>query len=571
MNRKLKIGFRVVAMQQWLSSSRQVGCLIVFWIGVIAWSSTLALAQEAVVNNKFPSTRLKAFPVFNDSSRNLLRSRAARARNSFRAYPKTHPTAYPSYSPRLAPLPTLKRAPHPAPESVSESVFKPALESDFQPLSKAASEPASESVLKSAASAAEPDLEPAPAPEPIASAPAPEPAASAAEPDLEPAPESGIAAYAAEPDLESAPASEPAAESDLEPESDLKSDPLKEFSEAIAQPSSRLDDSPSFESPSAAPISIAKELKKQPSQLAAKSVSVSKKATIEPRPRTTELTRYSNLSKSVARPVPRISSAGDEAFTEPIERIKIAAAENGIIGDVAVKRGDAVETGDLLFELDMSVLEASRKLATAKANSKASLKAAEVELAARTKNYEEKVALMADRTVSSEEVQQAKTEVGLAQQKIEAIIEEQGQANLETKRIETLMEQRRTRSPINGVVIDVNRKPGEYVSSSDPHIATVVQLDKLRVVFHLPTVQVESVRSGDVASLLFPESGLQAEGVVRYVAPITDAVSGRVRVEVLVENESGEYRSGVRCRILQSGTRQSMLDSDSAEPQTAHH
>ena len=332
-----------------------------------------------------------------------------------------------------------------------------------------------------------------------------------------------------------------------------------------------MDDSPSFESPSAAPISIAKELKKQPSQLAAKSVSVSKKATIEPRPRTTELTRYSNLSKSVARPVPRISSAGDEAFTEPIERIKIAAAENGIIGDVAVKRGDAVETGDLLFELDMSVLEASRKLATAKANSKASLKAAEVELAARTKNYEEKVALMADRTVSSEEVQQAKTEVGLAQQKIEAIIEEQGQANLETKRIETLMEQRRTRSPINGVVIDVNRKPGEYVSSSDPHIATVVQLDKLRVVFHLPTVQVESVRSGDVASLLFPESGLQAEGVVRYVAPITDAVSGRVRVEVLVENESGEYRSGVRCRILQSGTRQSMLDSDSAEPQTAHH
>ena len=71
---------------------------------------------------------------------------------------------------------------------------------------------------------------------------------------------------------------------------------------------------------------------------------------------------------------PGINSAGNEAFTEPIETIKIASSELGIVGKVEVKRGDKVGVDDLLFELDMTVLEASRRLALAKANSKARLK-----------------------------------------------------------------------------------------------------------------------------------------------------------------------------------------------------
>ena len=513
MNRKFKSGFFAVAMLQIRSSFRHIGCWFALGIGVITWSPTLAQAQEAVVDNKVPSNKAIGLATLNNSNTNQLRLGTSSSGSSFRSYPKTRHAAFPSYSarrrsPRLASLPKLERAP------------KPVLESTL--------------------------------------------------------------------------------------EADRKSEPVKEIFAAIMQASSRLDEGPSLnppspapigiamdkppapapisvakakdKSPSFSPISIAADPQKPPRLPAASTVWVSKKTRLTPRPRTAELTRYSKLSKTVARfattstaIAPRISSAGDEAFTEPIEAIEIAAAENGIIGDVAVKRGDSVETGDLLFELDMTVLEISRKLAAAKANSTARLKSAEVEFAARNESYEKKFSLLADRTVSIEEVSQAKVEADRARRKMEAIIEEHGQANLETKRIETLIEQRRVRSPINGVVVEVKRKPGEYVSNSDRHVATVVQLDRLRVEFHVPTVQAESVRSGDVASLLFPETGEQAQGVVQYVAPITDAVSGRVRVEVLIENKRGEYRSGVRCRILQSGTRQAMLHADSTEPQADHH
>ena len=256
----------------------------------------------------------------------------------------------------------------------------------------------------------------------------------------------------------------------------------------------------------------------------------------------------------------RALTAGDEAFTEPIETIKIASAESGIVGKVKIKRGDVVSAEDLLFELDMSVLEASKRLASAKANSKARLKAAKVEFEAKTKRLKKLILLREDGAGSVQEVEKAKTDAEVSRQSVEAIIEENEQAALETKRIESQMELRRIRTPIRGIVIDIRKKEGEYVSSSDPHLATIVQLETLRVVFYLPTSRVSRIKQGDYAELLLTETKQHAKGLVEYVAPITNADSGRVRVEVLIPNEAGEYRSGVRCRVLDVFAQQSMLD-----------
>jgi len=257
----------------------------------------------------------------------------------------------------------------------------------------------------------------------------------------------------------------------------------------------------------------------------------------------------------------RALSAGDEAFTEPIETIKIASAESGIIGEVKVKRGDVVEADGLLFELDMSVLEASKRLAQAKANSRARLKAAQVEFEAKTKRHSQLVELQKEGAGSHEEVEKAYADVEVSKQAVEAIIEENEQAALETKRIESQMELRRVRSPMKGIVIDIRKKAGEYVSSNDPHLATVVQLDTLRVVFYLPTARVVKIKQGDNAEILLTETKQHAKGLVEYVAPVTNADSGRVRVEVLIPNPNGEYRSGVRCRVLEVFAQHSMMQA----------
>ena len=50
--------------------------------------------------------------------------------------------------------------------------------------------------------------------------------------------------------------------------------------------------------------------------------------------------------------------------------------------------------------------------------------------------------------------------------------------------------------------------------------------------------------------------GTSNKGMVEFVAPITMADSGRVRIDVLIENQDRAYRSGVRCRLVHRVARQ---------------
>jgi multidrug efflux pump subunit AcrA (membrane-fusion protein) len=49
--------------------------------------------------------------------------------------------------------------------------------------------------------------------------------------------------------------------------------------------------------------------------------------------------------------------------------------------------------------------------------------------------------------------------------------------------------------------------------------------------------------------LTFPTSGQKATGTVEFISPVTEAESDTVRVKVLIDNEQGKYRCGIRCAI----------------------
>ncbi len=251
---------------------------------------------------------------------------------------------------------------------------------------------------------------------------------------------------------------------------------------------------------------------------------------------------------------------GDVAFTEPVELIKVACGETGIVGSVRVVRGARVQRDELLLELDMSVLEAAQQLAAAKARSTARLNAAQVEFEQKNQRYQKLEQLLRENAGSPEEVERAKADMQVANQNVVALQEEKEQNQLELKEIEARIERRRVRSPIGGDVVDVRRKQGEFVSPNDPHVATVVRLDQLRVVFHLPTGKAASFQRGDVVNVLLMQSDEVTEATLEYVAPITSADSGRVRVDALIENADGRFRSGVPCQMVNVSARHSRLD-----------
>ena len=94
-----------------------------------------------------------------------------------------------------------------------------------------------------------------------------------------------------------------------------------------------------------------------------------------------------------------------------------------------------------------------------------------------------------------------------------------------------MIETAHVRSPIDGVVAKVHKEEQEYVSNNSAAVATVVQLDPLRVVFTVPTAYAVRFKAGQVVALELPESGKKAKGSIELIAPMTEAESGTTRVK----------------------------------------
>ena len=241
---------------------------------------------------------------------------------------------------------------------------------------------------------------------------------------------------------------------------------------------------------------------------------------------------------------------GDETFTEPIHEIKVASAESGIVKRLHVELGSQVMIDDLMLELDAAVIEATRNIALAKSRNQAKLNAARVEFKIKNDRYQKLLRLLDEGAGSPEEVERALGDTAVAEQNIEAIREELGQHQLEVLQYDAQLERRRIRSPIQGQVVEIRKKVGEHVSQSDPHLITIVRLDALRAVFHIPTATAGTLRKDDIVPVHLTETDERVEGKVEFVAPITRADSGRVRVDVVIDNQHSKYRSGVRCQLL---------------------
>jgi RND family efflux transporter MFP subunit len=244
--------------------------------------------------------------------------------------------------------------------------------------------------------------------------------------------------------------------------------------------------------------------------------------------------------------------ANDEikGFVEPLNEVQVAAPEAGLIQSIDVKDGQAIQRGQTLARLDAGVLEATLALAKAKAQSKAQIDAAAAEYQLRKARLDAITKLHKQGNANSEELQRARRDAAIAESKLTAAREEVELNALEARRIEAQIERRSIRSPIDGVVLTVEKQPGEFLSPADPVFMTIANLETLRVRFHVATRRATQYQVGQVVNVLFPESGRHTQATIAFVSPVTDADSGTVRVDVTIDNRKGLFRSGVPCTFL---------------------
>ena len=247
----------------------------------------------------------------------------------------------------------------------------------------------------------------------------------------------------------------------------------------------------------------------------------------------------------------RIERRTLEGFAEPYQTIEIAASEAGIVQEVRVELGQAVKKGDVLAVLDDEVLKASLEIAQLKAQSTAALDASKVEIELRQQKLAALTQLNRSGSGSREEYARAKADVEFANAKLKGAEETLAADRLEVKKIDAQLRQRTIRASLNGVVTDIHRDPGEFVSGAEPKLFTVVRLDRLRVKFYVPAEHSLRLNKSDRVKIQAANDDKPTAAEVEFVSPVTHAESGLVRVDVILDNRDGRLRSGQRWLLIQ--------------------
>ena len=238
-----------------------------------------------------------------------------------------------------------------------------------------------------------------------------------------------------------------------------------------------------------------------------------------------------------------------EGLTESFRKIDLAAAETGLMQEIAIEEGQRVEKGQILARLDDLVLQASLAVAAAQKEAVGQIRTAEAELKLRSTRYSKLMELKQRGHATAEEVTVADSEKEVAAAKLLQAKEALKVRQLEYDRILAQIERRLIRSPVNGVVTNVFREPYEFVSYAEPVVMTVVQLDPIVAVFTLSPSEARELKLGKELSVKLNSSKQPARGVVSYISPVLDAESGTLKVKVKIDNPSGKYRSGDRCTL----------------------
>ena len=237
------------------------------------------------------------------------------------------------------------------------------------------------------------------------------------------------------------------------------------------------------------------------------------------------------------------------AFLVPHRRVRLAAGEPGLVARVAITRGSRVRAGEVVVELDRGVLLAQRRIAEAEAADTAAVDAKRVELELAERRLQRMRELSRDGLGSDEELTQAEGNRRVAQLQWQAAEQARQRAGLRMAEVDARLAARQVVSPIDGVVTEVQPEAGEFLSAADPQVAEVVDISRLRASFYVSTAVAVTLATGSRVAMRLPETDQTATGTIEYVSELTRADSGRVRVDVTLDNADGRYRSGLRCTV----------------------
>ena len=187
------------------------------------------------------------------------------------------------------------------------------------------------------------------------------------------------------------------------------------------------------------------------------------------------------------------------------EYVYVASPLGGALTNLAVARGDAIKTGQLLFELERgseaaAVQQAEKNLAQAKAN----LVLSEAEFARRQQLRNDQG------VISAEELDQTRAQRDADQARVDSQT-----AALDKAR--WAFDQKQQFAPANALVQDTLYRAGEWVAAGNP-VVELLPPANIKVRFFMPQAALPRIKPGQTVSVTFDGGPHACSATVNYIS-----------------------------------------------------
>jgi len=173
---------------------------------------------------------------------------------------------------------------------------------------------------------------------------------------------------------------------------------------------------------------------------------------------------------------PYTLSIGARGLVESVnENVRIAPTASGLVGKIAVRVGDTVRVGDLLFTMDTRDALSTVKTQEAQlAVQQARLAEAETLLADRRDQLDRTTRLREKNVASEDEIQRNRFSWQTAQRQLERSRADLALADAQLNDAKVRLDLLLVRAPRAGTVLQVNIREGEYAAVSAPEPAILL-------------------------------------------------------------------------------------------------
>lgn len=264
---------------------------------------------------------------------------------------------------------------------------------------------------------------------------------------------------------------------------------------------------------------------------------------------------------------------GEEITVNPvlikvIEEVAVPAIQEGPILNIQVKEGQVVQVGQPLMQLDDQLArlkqqqaDLEQKIAAKKAGNRSSVLLAETET--RVTNSSLQRAMESRKrfpdTPSQAEVDEIELRVAQAKQHLEQATQEFQLAEiakeLSVKNLELVtfeLERHQIKSPIQGAVIEIIAKKGEWVRPGEP-LVRVMRVDRLKVEGFLKRDSVSTLLLDRSVSIVVEGGEGEKErhiGKIVFISPVVEPNDRTQRIVAEVDNSKGLLGPGLRAKMI---------------------